>query len=156
MSILIVHGPHTSSSSLTQELQQQLQQQAHDAGRALELRTCDDLRDFVVQVCAAKSGTTEFMLLDPGDLAPQVHAHPEADLAGALDKLGAPYIEIHEKFGATWQRGAGSRHVPVATVIINGNIGSGYRIGLGIALRQLTRKEPEGHRASVEATSRNP
>ena len=145
MSILIVHGPHTRSSSLSQELQQQLQQQAHEAGRALELRTCDDLQDFVVQVCAAESRNTEFMLLDPGDLAPQVHAHPEADLAGALDNLGAPYIEIHEKFGSAWERGAGSRHVPVATVIINGNIGSGYRIGLGIALRQLSAERRRIH-----------
>lgn len=136
VSILILHGPHTADSSFTQELLLQLEQQVHAAGRALTLCTCSDLRDFVVQVCAIKSHTTEFVLLDPGDLTSQVQAHPESGLAGALDKLPAPYIEVHEKFGAELERG-GSHHARVATVIINGNIGSSYRIGLGIALRQL-------------------
>jgi 3-dehydroquinate dehydratase II len=137
VSILIVHGPHAASSSPTQELLSQLQQQAHAAGRTLELCTCGNLRDLVVNVCAVKSQTTEFVLLDPGDLTSQVQAHPEAGLVGALDKLGTPYIEVHEKFGAKLERQPGSHHAPVATVIINGNIGSSYRIGLGIALRQL-------------------
>jgi 3-dehydroquinate dehydratase-2 len=136
VSILIVHGPHTTGSSFTQELLSQLQQQAHAAGRSLKLCNCGDLQDFVVQVCSVKSHTTEFVLLDPGDLTSQVHAHPEAGLAGALDKLPTPYIEVHEKFGMELERG-GSHPARVATVIINGNLGSSYRIGLGIALRQL-------------------
>ncbi len=137
MSILIVHGPHTSSSSLTQELQRELQQQADAAGRTLELRACGDLNDLVVEVCAAKSDTTEFVLLDPGDLVGQIRAHPEVGFTDALDKLYVPYIEVHDEFGTELQHGAGFHNSPIATVIINGNIGSGYRIGLSIALRQL-------------------
>ncbi|MHA6203430.1 type II 3-dehydroquinate dehydratase [Dyella soli] len=137
MSILIVHGPHAAGHSPTQDLLRQLQQQAHAAGRMLELRTCGDLRDFVVQVCAANSDRTDMVLLDPGDLSPQIRAHPEAGLADALDQLDAPYIEVHEAFGAELERGASIHHAPVATVIINGNIASSYRIGLSIALRQL-------------------
>ncbi|WP_156171330.1 hypothetical protein [Dyella japonica] len=137
MSIVIVHGPHTSGHPLPQELQQQLQQQAGAAGCTLELRGCSDLRHFVGQVCAAGSDSTEFVLLDPGDLASQVREHPEAGLVDALDQLGAPYIEVHEECGAELDHEAGFHKAPLATVIINGNIGSGYRIGLSIALRQL-------------------
>jgi 3-dehydroquinate dehydratase II len=137
VSILLVHGPHTTSRSLTQELQRELQQQADAAGRTLELRACGDLKDLVVEVCAAKSDTTEFVLLDPGDLLKQIRAHPEVGFTDALDKLYIPYIEVHEAFGAELRHGAGFHNSPIATVIINGNIGSGYRIGLGLALRQL-------------------
>jgi 3-dehydroquinate dehydratase-2 len=137
VSILIVHGPHTSSNSLPHELQQQLQQQAVAAGCTLELRGCSNLSHFVGQVCAAGADSTEFVLLDPGDLASQVREHPEAGLIDALDQLGAPYIEVHEEFDAELEHDAGFHKAPLATVIINGNIGSGYRIGLSIALRQL-------------------
>jgi 3-dehydroquinate dehydratase-2 len=147
---LIVHGPHATGSSFTQELLLQLQQQAHTAGRSLKLCTCGDLRDFVAQVCSIKFHTTEFVLLDPDDLATQAHAHPEAGLADALDKLPAPYIEVHEKFGAELEHGS-PHHARVATVIINGNIGSSYRIGLGIALRQLNaeRRLQGGHQSHM-------
>ena len=141
VSILIVHGPHTSCSSLPRELQQQLQEQAGAAGCTLELRGCSDLSHFVGQVCAAGAANTEFVLLDPGDLAAQVREHPEAGLVDALDQLGAPYIEVHEAVGAELEHDAGFHKAPLATVIINGNIGSGYRIGLGIALRQLQERQ---------------
>lgn len=90
-----------------------------------------------MQVCAAKADSTEFVLLDPGDLSSQVRAHPEAGLNDALDKLSAPYIEVHEEFGAELEHGADFHKAPIATVIINGSIEIGYRIGLSIALRQL-------------------
>lgn len=150
---MIVHGPHPSGHSLPQELQQQLQQQAGAAGCTLELRGCKDLSHFVGQVCAAGSDSTEFVLLDPGDLASEVREHPEAGLVDALDQLGAPYIEVHEEIGAELEHDAGSHKAPLATVIINGNIGSGYRIGLSIALRQLQegrRREPETESGSPE------
>ena len=156
MSILIVHGPHTTSSSLTQELQRELQQQADAAGRTLELRACDDLQSLVVQVCAAKSDTTEFVLLGPGDLVEQVRAHPEAGFADALDKLSAPYIEVHEAFGADLEHGTGSHHTPIATVVISGNIGSGYRIGLSLALRQLDADRRRGNSTSVRQINARP
>lgn len=66
-----------------------------------------------------------------------MRAHPEAGFADALDKLDAPYIEVYEEFGAGLEHDADFHSIPIATVIINGNIGSGYRIGLSIALRQL-------------------
>jgi 3-dehydroquinate dehydratase-2 len=135
MSIRIIQGPHARFPST--DLLRQLQQLVRAAGRTLELCPCGGLRDFVAQVRATKPGSTEFMLLDPGDLAYQAKDHPEAGLDDALDALGTPYVEVHEENDTELEHSAGSRHAPVATVIINGDIGSSYRIGLGIALRQL-------------------
>jgi 3-dehydroquinate dehydratase-2 len=95
------------------------------------------LRDFVALVRSARSEVTEFVLLDPGSLAPEMRAHPEAGLSKAIDDLRAPYIDVHDEFGDGLKCCAGLHKAPVATVIINGNIGSGYRIGLRLALRRL-------------------
>ena len=107
----------------------------------------------VINTCAfidpAKAESTEFVLLDPGDLSPQVRAHPEAGLNDALDNLSAPYIEVHEEFGAELEHDADFHKPPIATVIINGNIEIGYRIGLSIALRQLNSLHRSGGPALV-------
>ena len=137
MSIVIVRGPHGRGPSLPAELFNHLRQQALQAGRTLELRACGALRDFVEQVGAARSEVTEFVLLDPGDLAPEMRAHPEAGLSEAIDDLRVPYIDVHDEFGDERACCAGLHKPPTATVIINGNIGSGYRIGLRLALRHL-------------------
>jgi 3-dehydroquinate dehydratase-2 len=137
VSILIVRGPHSSGHSLTADLLYNLQQQALQAGRLLELRACGALSNFIAQVSEAKSEATEFVLLDPGDLTPEMRAHPEAGLSAAIDDLRAPYIDVHDDFGDGIECCAGLLKPPVATVIINGNIESGYRIGLRLALRRL-------------------
>lgn len=144
MSIVIVHGPHTGGHPLPRLLQQQLEEQAGAAGHALELRGCSNLGHLVGEVCAASNDSTEYMLLDPGELAAQLREHPEAGLVDA-DRLGAPYIEVHETFGVELEHDADCHKAPVATVIINGNLGSGYRIGLGIALRQLQEARRRDH-----------
>jgi len=137
LSIVIIQGTHGATHSPSSDVLRHLQQLAHAAGRTLELCPCGGLRDFVAQVRAAKRSHAEFMLLDPGELAPQLKAHPDAGLHEALDELDAPYVEVHDESDAELDRAAGSHHAPLATVIIQGDIGSSYRIGLGIALRQL-------------------
>ncbi|PTR34121.1 3-dehydroquinate dehydratase [Luteibacter sp. OK325] len=137
MSIVIVRGPHGSGHSLPADQLSNLKQQASEAGRTLELRTCGALRDFIALVGSARSEVTEFVLLDPGSLAPEMRAHPEAGLSEAIDDLRAPYIDVHDEFGDGLKCCAGLHKAPLATVIINGNIGSGYRIGLRLALRRL-------------------
>lgn len=149
MSILIVRGPHGSGHSLTADLLYRLQQQALQAGRKLELRACGALRGFIALATWAKSDSTEFVLLDPGVLAPEIRAHPEAGLSEAIDDLRAPYIDVHDDFGDGIERCAGLRKAPVAIVIINGNIESSYRVGLRLALRRL---ETGRHRSAL-ATS---
>jgi 3-dehydroquinate dehydratase-2 len=137
VSIVIVHGPHGSGHSPTADLLCHLKQQAFQAGRTLELKACGALRDFIALVRSVRSETTEFVLLDPGNLAPEIRAHPEAGLSEAIDELRAPYIDVHDEFGDGFECCAGLHKPPIATVIINGNIGSSYRIGLRLALRRL-------------------
>jgi 3-dehydroquinate dehydratase-2 len=134
MSIRIIHGPHAHAPG-TDQLRQ-LQQLAKASGRTLELCPCSCLPELIAEVRATDVVCAEFMLLDLGDLAYQAKRQPEAGLDGALDELGTPYVEVHDECGAELEP-VGLHHAPVATVIIHGDIGSSYRIGLGIALRQL-------------------
>jgi 3-dehydroquinate dehydratase-2 len=76
------------------------------------------------------------MLLDPGDLAQQVNEHP-AGLGEALDNLATPYIEVHDDSDDALQPRDCWHNAPAATIIIHGDLATSYRIGLGIALRQL-------------------
>lgn len=142
MSIVIVHGPHGSGHSITADLLFHLKQQACQAGRTLELRACGALRDFIAVVGSITPVATEFVLLDPGSLTSEMRAHPESGLCQAIDDLRAPYIDVHDEFGDGLECCAGLRKPPAATVIINGNIGSGYRIGLLLALRRLESATP--------------
>ncbi|ULU25800.1 hypothetical protein [Dyella terrae] len=136
MSIVIIQGPHADCPA-SGVLPDKLQQLAATAGRSLELVCCKGLNDFVSCVRSMKRRASEFMLLDPGDLGPQATAHPEAGLSDALDEAGTPYVEVHEDASTELGLPPGLHNAPVATVIINGDLGSSYRIGLGIALRQL-------------------
>lgn len=134
---MIIQGPHATARSISGELLNHLQQLTHAAGRTLELCPCGGLRDFVARVRAVKPQSTEFMLLDPGELTQEVQGHPEAGLGDALDELGTPYIEVHDDTIATLETRDGSHSAPLATIIINGDLGTSYQIALGIALRQL-------------------
>ncbi|QNK03141.1 hypothetical protein [Dyella telluris] len=141
MSIVIIQGPHAqqphAASLAGGELHPNLQQLAAAAGRTLELFRCNGLCDFVACVRSMKRRSSEFMLLDPGELGPEATAHPEAGLSDALDDIATPYVEVHEDASTELGVPPGQHHAPVATVIINGDLGSSYRIGLGIALRRL-------------------
>lgn len=135
---MIIQGPHAQGPHAAgNELHRNLQQLAATAGRTLELFRCQGLRDFVACVRAMKRHPSEFMLLDPGELGPEAMAHPEAGLGDALDDIATPYVEIHDDPGTELGLQPGQHHAPLATVIINGDLGCSYRIGLGIALRRL-------------------
>ncbi|WP_284399716.1 type II 3-dehydroquinate dehydratase [Dyella lipolytica] len=134
---MIVQGPHANARSLSGELLGHLQQLARAAGRTLEVCSCNGLREFVARVRTARSQTTEFMLLDPGSLTQQVQAHPEAGLGDALDALNMPYIEVHDDSDDTLEP-RDVLHAPLATIVIHGDLGTSYRIALGIALRRLS------------------
>jgi 3-dehydroquinate dehydratase II len=136
LSIVIIQGPHASRPA-NAELPSKLQQLASAAGQTLEWLPCSGLRDLVEHVRSMKRRTSAFMLLDPGDLGPQALAHPEAGLCDALDETDTPYIEVHDDADSELGIQTGLHHAPMATVIINGDLSSSYRIGLGIALRQL-------------------
>lgn len=138
VTIMIIQGPHTAARSLSKELLGHLKQLALAAGRTVEVCTCQGLREFVARVRTARPQTTEFMLLAPGNLTEQVQAHPEAGFGDALRGLGMPYIEVQDDCDATLDPVNASTHRPLATVVINGDMGASYRIALGIALRRLS------------------
>jgi 3-dehydroquinate dehydratase II len=134
---MIIQGPQATARSLGGELLGNLQQLARTAGRTLEICSCEGLREFVARVRAGRSQTVEFMLLDPGDLAEQVQAHPEAGLGDALDELATPYIEMHDDSDGALESSDCPHSAPLATIIFNGDLAVSYKIALGIALRQL-------------------
>ncbi len=151
VSIVIVHGPHGGGHSLSTDLLSHLRQQAFEAEHTLELQACGALRDFIARVGSARSEVIEFVLLDPGSLAPEMRAHPEAGLGKAIDDLRVPYIDVHDTFGNGLECCTGLHKPPVATVIINGNIESSYRIGLRLALRRLEKRYPPSAGSETDA-----
>jgi 3-dehydroquinate dehydratase-2 len=137
VTILIVQGPHVAAGSLGSDLSPSLHSLARAAGQVLSVCKCSDLHELVGHIRAAKSDDTEFMLLDPGDLAEAARAHPEEGLDEALDQLASPYVEVHDDSGAAQERPEGRRWAPLATIVINGDLETSYRIAMGIALRRL-------------------
>lgn len=137
MTIIILRGPHPVGHSFNGELLSSLQQLGREAGRIVEVCTCTGLRDFIASLRRARSRTPEFVLLDPGNIAQEAQAHPEAGLRDALDELSAPYIEVHDDSATALDAGPYGRGAPLATIVINGDLSTSYRIALGIALRQL-------------------
>lgn len=137
MTILIVQGPHVTAGCLGSDLSASLHSLARAAGRVLSVCTCSDLRELVSHIRAAQGNDTEFMLLDPGDLAEAARVHPEEGLDEALEQLASPYVEVHDDSGAAQERPDGRRGAPLATIVINGDLETSYRIAMGIALRSL-------------------
>ena len=82
MGITIIQGHHARLPSL--DLPSQLQQFVRSAGQTLEFLPCKGLADFVAQMRATRSRSTEFILLDPGDLAYEAKHHPEFGLHDAF------------------------------------------------------------------------
>lgn len=134
---MIVQGPHIHAPSLSRELLGHLKQLALAAGRTVEVCTCTGLREFVARVRTARPQSTEFMLLAPGALAQQSQLNPEAGLGEALDALGMPYIQVQDG-DASLDANGSSHHGPLATIVLNGDVRTSYRIALGIALKQLS------------------
>lgn len=137
VTILILQGPHATGGLLGGDLPTSLESLVRGAGRVLSVCTCSGLRELVAQIRAAKARDTEFMLLDPGDLADEVRDHPEEGLDEALKQLASPYIEVHDDSRATLEWTNSREGAPLATIVINGDLAASYRIAIGIALRRL-------------------
>ncbi|MGO1069423.1 hypothetical protein [Lysobacter sp. CA199] len=138
MSIVIVQGAHPDSAPLGAEFYAGLRRLAAQMGRRLEVRPCASLREFVAQLRAARTRRAEFVLIDPGELAPQTLAEPDA-VRQALDDLPSAYIEVHDRSATTLDERLRAHALPMATIVINGDLAASYRIALGIALRRLGR-----------------
>lgn len=138
MSILILQGRHPAALPLQSRRLTELRRLAQAVGRHLELRPCADLRELIGSLRAARRRGCEFVLLDPGELAPQALASPEP-LRQALDELPSDYIEVHADSATTLDERLRARAAPIATIVINGDLAASYRLALGIALRRLGR-----------------
>lgn len=135
---MIVQGAHTDAPPLGADFYADLRALAAAVGRCVEVRPCASLREFVVQLRSARATRAEFVLIDPGELAPQALARPEA-LRRALDGLPSAYIEVHDRSASTLDERLHAQALPLATIVINGDLAMSYRIGFGIALRRLAR-----------------
>ncbi|MBN7137410.1 hypothetical protein A7A76_22110 [Lysobacter enzymogenes] len=138
MSILILHGRHPACAPLPANFLLELRRLAQAVGRNLELRPCASVRELVGSLRAARRRSSEFVLLDPGELTPQALAEPEP-LRQALGELPSAYIEVHERSATTLDDRLRAHAAPLATIVINGDLAASYRIALGIALRRLGR-----------------
>lgn len=135
MTIAIIQGPSARVGMVGADLLTDLQRVARAAGQTLVVLTCSGLKELVVTIRAIRQSQDNVMLLAPGDLAQQAEDHPEEGLDDALDELPRPYIEIHTDSDATLGRTHGPHRPAPATVCINGDLATSYRIALGIALR---------------------
>ncbi|WP_114238757.1 hypothetical protein [Dyella sp. C9] len=137
MTILIVQGPHAGHRPLGEEIAGGLRQLARKAGHALAISRCEGLRELVGSIRAARQRHAEFMLIDPGTLAEEARAHPEEGLQEALAELDSPYIDVHDDTDTALHVAPPQHGAPIATIVINGDLATSYRIALGIALRRL-------------------
>lgn len=135
MTIAIIQGPSARVGMVGADLLTDLQRVARAAGQTLVVLTCSGLKELVATIRAIRQSQDNVMLLAPGDLAQQAEDHPEEGLDDALDELPRPYIEIHTDSDATLGRTHGPHRPAPATVCINGDLATSYRIALGIALR---------------------
>jgi 3-dehydroquinate dehydratase II len=135
VTIAIIQGPSASAGVLGTDLLADLQRVARAAGQTLIVFTCSGLKELVANIRAARLSQDNVMLLAPGDLAQQAEEHPEEGLDDALDQLSKPYIEVHADSDATLGRTHGPHKPAPASVCINGDLATSYRIALGIALR---------------------
>ncbi|WP_158543512.1 type II 3-dehydroquinate dehydratase [Dyella solisilvae] len=137
MTILILQGPHPGQRPLGEDISNGLRQLARAAGRTLSISRCAGLRELVGSIRSASRADTEFMLIDPGELAEQAREHPEEGLQDALAQLDSPYIDVHADSATTLETTEPQHGAPLATIVINGDLATSYRIALAIALRRL-------------------
>lgn len=144
MCILIIQGPHRAApdrraETVGGETLDALAQRALAAGKAVVVRGIASVREMIDCLRQADNAEmpAEIVLLDPGDLPAMEDAQSASGLRNALNALHAPYIEVHEGSGTALEPRLSPRNGPMATVIINRNLGESYRLALGIALRRL-------------------
>ncbi|MBU8978038.1 hypothetical protein JI752_017960 [Lysobacter sp. MMG2] len=134
--IVIVQGPHPARRGLSGEALAGLRGIARAAGSILRVRSCASLRELIASLRSVRA-RGDFVLLDPGELADPMRS--DATLREALESMRTPYVEVHERCADVLELPLRAQAMPLATIVIHGDLGASYRIGLGIALRRLGR-----------------
>lgn len=135
MNILILQGSHSASSGLSRQVLEDLRRASHAAGRTLKLCASTSIRAFIASIRRADPSTSDFVVIDPGDLA---RDDPDA-LRDALESLTVPYAEVHDNSDTVLDLPLRPSALPIATIVINGDLSTSYRIAVGIALRRIAR-----------------
>lgn len=134
MGILVVQGPATPSRRLGVEAASALWRIARAAGQALDFRASASASAFAASLRHAADARRSFVLVDPGDIDATIDP---AELRDALQALRVPYVEVHDRSDRVLDLSLRPDAMPLATIVINNDLASGYRIALGVALRRI-------------------
>ena len=143
--ILVLHGPNLNllgtrepgvygATSLAQ-INQQLEQQARDAGHHLLHLQSNAEYELIERIHAARQEGVDYILINPA-----AFTHTSVALRDALLAVSIPFIEVH--LSNVHKREAFRHHSyfsDVAVGVICGLGATGYRLALDAAIEQLER-----------------
>lgn len=146
--LLVLHGPNLNllgtrepdkyGATTLAEINQNLEQQAREAGHHLMYLQSNAEYELIDRIHAAKGEGVDFILINPA-----AFTHTSVALRDALLAVSIPFIEVHL---SNVHKREPFRHYSyfsdVAVGVICGLGASGYRLALEAALEQLEAKRP--------------
>src|SRR5690554_1538934 len=144
--ILLLHGPNLNllgtrepqvyGATTLEQINQQLQQQAVQAGHSLEYLQSNAEYQLIDRIHAAKDQQVEFILFNPA-----AFTHTSVALRDALLAVSIPFIEIH--LSNVFQRENFRHHSyfsDIAVGVICGLGAQGYSLALQAACKHIQQK----------------
>lgn len=144
--ILVLHGPNLNllgtrepqvyGATTLEQINQQLQQQAVQAGHSLEYLQSNAEYQLIDRIHAAKDQQVEFILFNPA-----AFTHTSVALRDALLAVSIPFIEIH--LSNVFQRENFRHHSyfsDIAVGVICGLGAQGYSLALQAACNYIQQK----------------
>lgn len=131
MSLLILQGPHAPVDAAAWV------STAARAGHSTELIRCADVAGLIAGLGSARPADTALVLLDAGATTRTADQAQCVALRQALDRLPAPYIELHDDAAEELEPQLHPHHLPIATIITSGDRLRAYALSLAIAARRL-------------------
>jgi|GEM_PF-954084 len=157
MSVLLIQGPRrppATQSHVPPDLLRELAVKIRHLGSSLCVSTCDSATGLARCLRQSRANGVDVVLLDSGGLDALDCARHELDLRDALNDLGAPYIEIHDRSGCDLESRVRASHFASAIIVATRDITQGYAIAFGMVLRRMRNRQEgvAGHgERSVEA-----
>ena len=144
--LLVLHGPNLNllgtrepgvyGAVTLEQINQQLQQQASEAGHQLSYLQSNAEHLFIERIHQAREQGIDFILINPA-----AFTHTSVALRDALLAVSIPFIEVH--LSNVHKREPFRHHSyfsDVAVGVICGLGATGYRLALQAALEQLQRR----------------
>lgn len=145
MSVLVIQGPHRAAPTDVPASPRDfdlLAEKVRKAGRVMEVLRCASAAGMVRCLTQARAPRVDIVLLDGGELDALDCARHQRPLRAALDQLTVPYIELHDDAGRDLESRVRPTHCALAVIVMSHDLARSYAVGLGIALRRLTRTSP--------------